>query len=78
MTTKVTKDERQAMLKKCEELRKGIDDLLDFQEIKEWITNRNDDADYSMWKTVCFLSEVLELFPDDPADDPIEEEEDEA
>lgn len=73
--TKVTKEERQAMLKKCKEAIDVFDDLLDFQEFKEYLTGRNDKADFAMFKTNCFLHEILELFPEDPADDHVEEDE---
>lgn len=71
---KVTKEERQAMLKKCKEAIEVVDDLLDFQEVREYLTGRNDEADFAIFKTNCFLNEVLELFPEDPEDDPVEEE----
>lgn len=72
---KVTKEERQAMLKKCKEATEVFDDLLDFQEFKEYLTGRNDEADFAMFKMTCFLHEILELFPEDPKDDPVEDEE---
>lgn len=75
---KVTKEERTRMLDKTKEALKILDDLMDFEEIRNSLTGRNDDADYAVWRTFCFLNEVLELTPEDPADDPVEEEDEEA
>ncbi len=69
---KVTKEERQETLRKARIARDAINEIMGVDELANY---------YSVERKLAFmdvflaLTEVLEFFPEDPADDPVEEDE---
>lgn len=67
-----TMEERTKMLDALRLAQKSIDDLLDYEELKEFFSK---DQHYELWRAWCNIGLALDLIPEDPADDPIEDEE---
>lgn len=66
-----TKEERQTMLQTLKDVRGGISDLFGYKEFEEFFTK---DQKYQLQMAFCACDLALELIPEDPAEDPIEEE----
>lgn len=67
-----TKEERQAMLQTLKDVRSGISDLFGYKELEEFFTK---DQKHHLQMAFCACDLALELIPEDPVNDPIEEEE---
>ena len=69
---KVTKEERRQTLDKVRKAINALDDVVGVKELGEYY---NKERKQAFGVVLCALDEVLDLFPEDPADDPIEDEE---
>lgn len=68
----VTKEERTETLNKVRNAVNAIDDVIGVKELGAYYSERRKEAFHEVF---CALLEVLELFPEDPKDDPVEDEE---
>ena len=69
---KVTKEERQETLRKAKIARDAIDEIMGINELADYYGEERKRAFMDVYLA---LTEVLEFFPEDPACDPIEDEE---